>query len=384
MSGMRLAIDYTPAALQGAGIGRYTRGLVDALVQRLGDGDRVTLLLPRGEAPFARTAWPPGVQMKRLPLSDRWQTILWHRLRVPAPIEWWSGAIDIFHAPNFLLPPVRRARTLLTIHDLAFLVRPEYAFPDLRRFLENAVPRSVARADHILADSEASRQDAIRLFGLAPERVTVVGAGVEPRFRPLPDEAVAPVRAKYGLSEPFVLSVSTLEPRKNFDGLVRAFVQARRRARFPHHLVIAGKKGWLYEPIFRAVEEAGAEDIVHFLGFVPDEDLPALYNLADLFAFPSHYEGFGIPVLEALACGAPVVCTDTSSLPEVAGDAAMLIPTGDHEALVDALAHLLTDAEARLALSRKGPARAAQFTWEGAAERLLAVYRQVLGQTSAP
>ncbi len=379
MSGMRIAIDYTPAALQGAGIGRYTRGLVDALLPLLGDEDRLTLLYPREKARFGRTSWPEPVRVRRLPLPDRYQTILWHRLRAPLPVEWWTGDVDIFHAPNFLLPPVRRAKTLLTIHDLAFLVRPQYAFPDLRRFLERAAPRAIARADHILADSEASRQDAIRLFGLAPERVTVVGAGVEPRFRPLPRAATEAVRAKYGLDWPFALSVSTIEPRKNFDGLVRAFAQARRASGFPHHLVIAGGKGWLYEPVFRAVEEANAGDFVHFLGYAPDADLPALYNLADLFVFPSHYEGFGLPVLEALACGVATLCTDTSSLPEIAGDAAMLIPTDDHDALAAGLIRLLTDADARAELARRGPAQAARFTWDAAARKLWDAYQALMG-----
>ena len=372
---MKIAIDYTPAALQGAGIGRYTRGLVDALIPLLGAGDEVTLLYPRGDAPFARRAWPEQVRIRRLPLPDRYQTILWHRLRLPLPVEWLAGDVDIFHAPNFLLPPARRAKTLLTIHDLAFLVRPEYAWPDLRRFLEQAVPRSVARADHILADSEASKRDAMRLFGLPGERVTVVGAGVEPRFRPMNSDETADVRAQYGLDWPFVFSISTLEPRKNFDGLIRAFVRARREANLPHHLVIAGGKGWLYEDIFAAVEQEDAGDFVHFPGFVPDADLPALYNLADLFAFPSHYEGFGLPLLEALACGTPALASDVSSLPEIAGDAAMLIPADDAEALAAGLIHLLTDADARAALSRRGPGQAARFTWAAAARRLLDVYR---------
>ncbi len=374
---MRIAIDYTPAALQGAGIGRYTRGLVDALLPLLGNEDEVVLVMPREQGPFARREWPSQVRQRRLPLPERYQTILWHRAHLPLPVDWITGRVDIFHAPNFLLPPTRHARTLLTIHDLAFLVRPQYAYPPLRDFLEKAVPRSVARAHHILADSEASRQDAIRLFGLAPDRVTVVGAGVEPRFRPLPPSAVEPVRRRYGLDGPFVLSVSTLEPRKNFDGLVRAFAQARRAGGFPHHLVIAGGKGWLYEPIFEAVEELGVGDVVHFLGFVPDEDLPALYNAADLFAFPSHYEGFGLPVLEALACSTPILCTDTSSLPEITGDAAYLIPTDDQDALTEGLIQLLGDEALRQTLAQRGPARAASFTWHAAAQRLWEVYRRV-------
>lgn len=374
---IHIGIDYTSAALQGAGIGRYTRGLVDAILPLLSD-DQVTLLLPREETPHGRVEWPCNVRTRRLPLPDRFQTILWHRFRLPFYVELTTGNIDILHAPNFLLPPVRSAKKLLTIHDLAFLVHPEYAYPDLQRFLAKAVPRSIAAADHILADSEASKQDAIRFFDLRPEQITVVGAGVEPRFQPIEQAKLAGTREKYGLNWPFVFSISTLEPRKNFDGLIRAFAQARRKAAFPHHLVIGGGKGWLYEDIFKEVQRENASDYVHFLGYVNDVDLPALYNLADLFAFPSHYEGFGIPVLEAMACGTAVLCTDTSSLPEIAGDAACLIPTDDHSALVDALAQLLSDPAARIDLAARGPAQAAKWTWDVAAQRLLQVYKKLV------
>ena len=379
---MHIGIDYTPAALQGAGIGRYTRGLVDAVLPLLDADDQVALLFPHEVPRFARSVWPKNVRTRRLPLPDRYQTILWHRLRLPFYVELMTGALDIFHAPNFLLPPVRSAKKLLTIHDLAFLVHPEFAHPDLQRFLAQAVPRSIAAADHILADSEASKQDAMRFFRVPDERITVVGAGVDPRFRPAEpvggeQAKLAGTREKYGLNRPFVFSISTLEPRKNFDGLIRAFAEARRRAGFPHHLAIAGGKGWLYENIFAEVQRQNAGDFVHLLGFVDDADLPALYNLADLFAFPSHYEGFGIPVLEALACGAPVLCTDTSSLPEIAGDAARLIPTADHPALVDALSDLLTDETARAELAARGPAQASKWTWEAAAKRLRDVYHML-------
>ena len=372
---MHIGIDYTPAALQGAGIGRYTRGLVDAVLPLLDADDRVTLLLPGEDSRFARSAWPANVRTRRLPLPDRYQTILWHRLRLPFYVELMAGSLDIFHASNFLLPPVRSAKKLLTIHDLAFLVHPEFAHPDLQRFLARTVPRSIAAADHILADSEASKQDAMRFFNVPEERITVVGAGVEPRFRPEEPAELAGIREKYGLNWPFVFSISTLEPRKNFDGLIRAFAEARRKTGFPHHLVIGGGKGWLYENIFAEVQRQNAGDYVHFLGFVDDADLPDLYNLAELFAFPSHYEGFGIPVLEALACGTAVLCTDTSSLPEIAGNTAHFIPTKDHPALVDALSDLLTDETARLDLAQRGPAQAAKWTWDAAAERLLHVYQ---------
>lgn len=377
---MHIGIDYTAAILQGAGIGRYTRGLVEALPPLLGADDRLTLLCPRERSASTRLDWPTAVRRRRLPLPDRYQTILWHRLHAPMAVEFLTGPLDIFHATNFLLPPVRRAQTLVTIHDLAFLVRPQFAHPDLQRFLRQEAPRSLARADHILADSEASRQDAMRLFRLPPERITVVGAGVEARFRPLDIDSLSlcEITQRYKLpSKPFVLSLSTLEPRKNFDGLIRAFVTARQRTALDWHLVIAGNRGWLYEMIFSEVERLHASGFVHFPGFVDDADLPKLYNLADLFAFPSHYEGFGLPVLEALACGTPVLCTDTSSLPEIAGDAARLVPTGDEAALADALAELMTDPAARNELARRGPAQAAPWTWAAAAKRLVEVYHKL-------
>jgi glycosyltransferase involved in cell wall biosynthesis len=373
---MHIGIDYTPAALQGAGIGRYTRGLVNAVLPLL-NADQVTLLFPREHASHARTDWPENVRRVRLPFRDRYQTILWHRLRAPLYVEFLSGSLDIFHAPNFLLPPTRSARKILTIHDLAFLVHPEYAYPDLQRFLAKTVPRSIAAADHILADSEASKRDALRFFDLKSNQITVIGAGVEPRFHPLDEEELTGLGERYGLNWPFVFSISTLEPRKNFDGLIRAFAQARRKAAFPHHLVIAGGRGWLYKHIFEEVERQNAGEYVHFLGFVDDVDLPGLYNLADLFAFPSHYEGFGIPVLEAMACGTAVLCTDTSSLPELVGDAAYLIPTADQSALVDALADLLSDSSVRHQFADRGPFQAAAWTWDAAAQRLLHVYQTI-------
>lgn len=375
---MRIGIDYSPAALQGAGIGRYTRGLVDALLPLLAADDEVVLLVPAGALPFARRSWPRQVSLRRLPLSERILTIAWHRLRLPLPADWFSGPVDVFHAPNFLLPPLRRGKRILTIHDLAFFVTPQYAYPPLQRFLARAVPRSIAAADHVLADSQASKDDAMRLFGLRSQQITVVGAGVEARFRQLEPGQCAAVRQKLGLDWPFVLGLSTLEPRKNFDGLIRAFAQARRQAGFPHHLVIAGSKGWMSEPIFAEVQRQDVADVVHFLGFVPDEDLPALYNLADLFAFPSHYEGFGIPVLEAMACGTAVLCSDTSSLPEIAGDAAFLVPTDDAPALVAGLSLLLTDDRARAELAQRGPAQARRFSWQAAATQLYDVYQTLL------
>ncbi|MFQ5576205.1 MAG: glycosyltransferase family 4 protein [Anaerolineae bacterium] len=379
---MRIGINYTPALRQGAGIGRYTRGLVSALAT-LGAANRYTLVISR-DSPLDRLPpLPANFSLKTLPLSERALTILWHRFNLPLAIDRLAGPFDLFHAPDFVLPPLRRAPGLLTVHDLSFLMHPDGALPNLRRWLRQVVPRSIARARHVLADSHSTKLDLQRLLNVPPDKISVVGAGVEPRFAPVtaPD-VLARVRRTYRLPHHFILGLGTLEPRKNFTGLIDAFT--RLPADFSDvHLVIAGGKGWLYGPIFEAAAQSPAADRIHFTGFVADEDLLALYSLARVFAYPSHYEGFGIPVLEAMACGTPVVTANNSSLPEIAGEAALLIEAADTPALADALGRLCADDSLRRRCIRRGFDRVPLYTWPGAAQKLLAVYRQVIGPAAA-
>lgn len=372
---MRIVIDYTPAVHQGAGIGRHTRGLVQALAP-LATGHNVSLLVfGRGPQPIQS---PPSLPVRVSPVPNRWLTIAWQRLQLPLPVEWLSGATDLYHASDFVLPPLRRARSVLTVHDLSFLTVPEHADAGLRRYLSRVVPRSVARADRILADSVSTRNDLVQLLGVDPTRITVVYPGVEPRFQPQQDAAViARVRTRYSLGEqPFILGVGTLEPRKNWPGLIRAWTRLREHTGLPHRLVLAGGKGWLADGIFAAAAASPCRDDIVFTGFVDDADLPALYSAAATFAFPSWYEGFGIPVVEALACGTPVVCANNSSLPEAAGNAALLVAADDETALARALQRLLEDHTLRAKLRTAGFAQAARFTWTAAAATLWAAYEQ--------
>jgi glycosyltransferase involved in cell wall biosynthesis len=329
--------------------------------------------------PPNRDIWPANFTIRTTSVPARWLTAGWHRLRIPFPAERLAGHCDIFHSPDFTLPPLREARGVVTVHDLSFLRVPQCADPGLRSFLERAVPRSLERAARVLADSENTKKDLIELLNVAPERITVVPAGIEPRFCPVRDPVkLAEVRTRYKLPEWFILMVGTIEPRKNLSRLITAYGQLRRQTGLPHALVIAGKEGWLFQGIYDQVAKEGLTDHVLFPGFVDDADLPALYTLADLLAFPSLYEGFGLPPLEAMACGTPVVTSDNSSLPEAVGSAALLVNAEDTDGLTEAMARVLCDANLRVRLADMGRAQAARFTWSAAAHKLLDAYSQTV------
>ena len=364
----RIGIDYTSAVRQGAGIGRYTRGLVRALAER--DGTNQYVLFSAG-CP-AEANWPPNFSLRSLPLTDRHLAIIWQRLRLPLPVDLLTGRIDIYHSPDFVLPPVRRAKTVLTVHDLSFLRYPQCSSAPLLAYLMDAVPRSVRRADVILADSRSTQEDLVELLGVDPGRIRVVHAGVEERFVPLEDETEAKrVSGRYGITRPFILGLGTLQPRKNFVRLIRAYALLRQRYDLPHQLVIGGGRGWLYEEIDDAIRSLHLEGDVLLIGFVGDSDLPALYRAADVFAFPSLYEGFGLPVLEAMGCGTPVVTSAVSSLPEVAGDAALLIDPRDESALAEAMARVYRDPTLRQEMVERGRGRVGAFSWRRCAEKVL-------------
>ena len=378
---MRIAIDYTPAINQTAGIGRYTRSLVQALADIDAENEYVLFYAYSGrEKPPWRFADRPNFVEKAASVSDRTLAILWHRLRLPLPINLLVGNVAIYHATDFVLPPLRRTSGIVTVHDLSFILFPDHADSGLVTYLERAVPPSIRRAQLVLADSENTRNDIICLLDAEPESVEVLYAGVDRRFVVIDDEEyLDTVRQRHGLAWPFVLSVGTIERRKNLSRLVQAYGRLRSRREALPKLLIVGRRGWLYEDVFEAVADLALEDEVIFLGYVPEADLPALYNLAEVFVYPSLYEGFGLPPLEAMACGTPVVAANTSSLPEVLGDACLSVSPTDIDGLADAIDRVLSDTELRRSLRQKGLARAMRFTWEAAAQRLLELYRSAVG-----
>jgi glycosyltransferase involved in cell wall biosynthesis len=377
---LRIAIDYTSAVNQNAGIGRFVRQLVNAVVAN--DPTDSFLLLHANPNPGRVPNYPSGSNVTRrvLRVNERWTNILWHRLQVPIPADWLTGPIDLFHSPDFVMPPVQAARSILTVHDLAFLLYPECADARLRAYLEKVVPRSAMRADYVVADSENTRNDVICLLGVPPERVTVVPGGVDPVFQPVTDpERLAALRHTIGIDEttPYILFIGVIEPRKNLMGLIEAFDILKSRRSLPHKLVVAGRRGWLSDGTMDRADRSLYRSDIIFPGFIPDGELPTLYSAAEAFAFPSHYEGFGLPVLEAMACGTPVVASRASSLPEIVGDAGMQVDPNDPERLASALELLALNPEMRADFSARGQERAKLFSWEAAARVMLDVYHKV-------
>jgi glycosyltransferase involved in cell wall biosynthesis len=393
---MHIALDYTTGIYPGAGVARYTRSLVAALA-RLDADNRYSLFyanrgLPRGtpEEQQARALMKahPNFRGVAVPLSVRQMFAVWQRLRLPIPVDLFTGRCDLLHSPDFVSPPHRTGADIITVHDLSFLVVPECAEPGLAGFLSKTVPGAVRRADGIIAVSEQTKRDLVRLMGVAPEKVTVVHNGVDERFRAagrgeITDEQAqsARLRQELGLPERFILHVGTLEPRKNLVRLIEGYAQANSAMRGDEKvaLVLAGRKGWLYEPILAAGARVNSESAstgarVVFVDYVDERDLPLLYRMAEVFAYPSLYEGFGLPVAEAMSCGTPVFVSEDDALAEVVGKAALVVDARSVESIAGGISRLLGDADLRRALSDAGRARVARFTWETAAEQVLEVY----------
>ncbi len=369
-----IVVDVSPAVHHRAGLGRYAAELVKALIP----------LLPGRLAIFyhdARRAdlFPPldALPARPYPLSAkpwRLQVMLAHFFH--HPMDAFVGPARLFHATDHLLPPFRVLPSVFTLHDLIFRLYPETHMPLNRWFLTLMMPRFLRHADAVIAVSECTRRDAIRWYRIPEERIHVIYEGVDERFRPAPSEAVEAVRARYRLPDRFILYVGTIEPRKNLPTLFAAYRLLLER--WPDlGLVVAGKPGWLTGGTFRALRELGLEERVRFLGYVPDEDLPPLYSAAAVFVFPSLYEGFGLPPLEAMACGTPVVVSDVSALPEIVGEAGLRVPPGDPAGWAVALEAVLVDGSLRERLREAGLRQAARFRWSEVARRTLEVYEQV-------
>jgi len=372
---VRVALDARLLAYQSAGTATYIRGLLHGL-DELGAGPEVVVLASRKDS--NRSAWASH-PVRRLwtPCHHRWE-------RWSLGLELLRERFDVLHSPDFI-PPARLGRRwarVATVHDLAFLRYPELLTTESRRYY-GQIGRAVDEAERIIAVSEATRRDLLELVSAAAApRIAVIPEGVEPAFRRLDrDIATRQVSEAFGLAGPFFLFVGTREPRKNLARLVRAFGQFWAQAGQPEvTLAIAGSRGWLDDDVEQAADALGQR--CRLLDRVEQPDLVALYNAAVALVFVSLYEGFGLPALEAMACGCPVLASNTSSLPELLGDSGFLVDPLDEDAIAAALTLIWCDPELRAGLSDRGHARAGQFTWQTVGRQTAEVYRQAVACAS--
>ncbi|MBE9473050.1 MAG: glycosyltransferase family 4 protein [Chloroflexi bacterium] len=354
-----------------AGVHQY----IHHLLLHLGQADgrlRYTILLGEG-------VLPPDIALTSL--RSRWPTsraavrVLWEQLVQPWTLR--RIGAHLVHGPAFVGPLLAPCPVVITIHDLSFIRFPTLFRPANRLYLTVLTRLSARRARRLIAVSAHAAAETTRLLGVPSERIDVVYHGVDPAFHPLPADEVAVFRQRQGLPERFVLCVGTLEPRKNQTRLVEAFARIHDGQ---VKLVLVGGKGWLYDELFTRVEALGLSKEIIFPGYVMNDELPLWYNAATILAYPSLYEGFGMPVLEAQACGTPVLTSNVSSLPEAAGDAASMVDPYDVEALAAELDRLLTDKLLRHELRKRGLAHASQFTWPLMAQETADVYRRALAE----
>lgn len=379
---MRIGFDARLVYYQQAGIGQYILHLLHGLARLFqpgGDGQA----LDGYELWVLRSRKAPPLELPNWVHQAKVWTPSHHRLESAAVrTELLGKRLALLHSPDFIPPFGGRFRSVITIHDLNFLYYPQFLTPESARYY-GQIDRAVKCADHILTDSFWTRDDVINRLHVPSERVTAVHLAANPVFRPITDrQEVRQTTTRYGLPQGFIIFVGTLEPRKNLPTLLKAIRQLHDRGNNVH-LAIVGRKGWLYEEIFSTVTELKLTEHVHFLENVSDKDLARLYNAAGCLALPSYYEGFGLPPLEAMACGTPVVVSDRGSLPEVVGDAGLLINPDEPESLSEALSRVLEDSVLRASMRQRGIKRSSEFSWAKAARQTMAVYDSVLGTAQA-
>jgi glycosyltransferase involved in cell wall biosynthesis len=361
---VRIAIDARTIAAPKTGDRTYCLNLVRALAEV--DTENEYHLCTASQSPLA-DGLGRTMRQEVIPASPAWT---WTPIQFPRALR--RLAASVAHVQYFI-PPIAPCPVVTAIHDISFHRHPEW-FPLKHRTLLNLlVPVAARNAARVIVGSAHTRDELVTCYDLPPEKVVVTPYAADPIYAPIPaDQAREAVAKRFGVRDAYVLAVGVIQPRKNLPRLVRAF--ARVADQFPHRLLLVGKQGWAAEELLAAIDLARLAERVQFTGYVADADLPALYAAADLFVYPSLYEGFGLPTLEAMACGTPVLTANTTSLPEVVGDAAVTVDPSDEAAIASALEELLRSPERRAALRERGLARAALFSWHETARRTLAVY----------
>lgn len=355
---MKIAIDTQTTLGQKSGFGFYVENLVENLKAVDSDNEYV-LIAPKVEKDFSTI-----------------QRFIWDQFTFPSLAK--QAKVDILHQPCFSAPLLYSGKIVITIHDLISHFFPKNIPGGSRFYFSKWMPLTYRKAAKIIAISENTKRDIISLLNIPEDKIVVIQSAVSEHYRPIENKTVlAKIKEKYGTGERYILDVGTLEPRKNLQFLVKAFNLAIKKGHLDCNLVLTGKKGWYYEGLFDLIKSLKLEKRVILPGYVPDEDLPLLYNAADLFCFPSLYEGFGFPPLEALSCGTPVIAANNSSLPEVIGDAGILLDLDDEKLWADNIIEVMTNAKLREELSRKGLLQAKKFSWKKTARQTAEVYKSL-------
>ncbi|MEI8120551.1 MAG: glycosyltransferase family 1 protein [bacterium] len=371
---MRICVDIQAAVSQRAGVGRYARTLVEHLGPLALPEDELRLFFfdfrRRGldftcpGAQLSPTRWIPGQYAQQA----------WKRFHWP-PFDWFSGQADVFHFPNFTIPPLSHGKAVVTIHDMSFLRYPAFAEKRNLEYLTSVIHETARRADAIIAVSEFGKREIEECLGVAPDKVSAIHLGISPHCARQPLTAVNALRKQLHLARPYLLTVGTIEPRKNLPFMLEVF---ERLDEFDGDLVIAGMPGWKVEPIMDRMQQSPKRDRIRYLNYLPDGQLSSLYSGAELFLITSFYEGFGFTPLEAMACGTPVVSSAGGSLPEVLGDAAIIVPEFKSEAWATAIQSLLADTTRRDRLSLQGVNQASGYSWQDTARKTWDVYRKAV------
>jgi glycosyltransferase involved in cell wall biosynthesis len=318
---------------------------------------------------------------RHVPFPTRGVYALWRVFGHPK-VDSFLGGVEVYHATNYFLPPTKSARRVLSVHDVAFLAVPDLTSPKVTGIFSRNIRRFVHEADAVLTGSESTKSDLVRFLEVDPAKIRVTPYAVDEDFVPMaPDAAAAYLAKTYGIHGPFLLFVSTLEPRKNVPVLLQAFSRLVRE--LPHRLVLVGAIGWRADAVFETLKRLRLSDRVVHVGYVKSHaELPAFYCAADALVFPTLYEGFGFPILEAMRCGCPVITCRNSSVPEVAGEAALYVDAEDVDGIADSVRRVLKDKGLREMLVARGREQAQRFSWDRCAEMTLAVYRDLAGAPS--
>jgi glycosyltransferase involved in cell wall biosynthesis len=368
---MKIGIDAHTIGNQLTGNEVYITNLIRNLA-KIDNKNRYTLYFTKSNALNRNFINQPNFQLKLIKPN-------YPLLRIPLifPMELWRNYIDLLHV-QYIAPPICPCKFVVTIHDTSYEFYPQF-FKATERFrLAWIMPYMAKKAVKIFTVSENSKKDIINLYKVDPEKVVVTCDAVNENFKPIRQGMLLEkIKNKYKLSHNFILYVGNLQPRKNLSGLIKAYCRLKKDQNIKHKLVIVGQKAWLYSDIFNIAKDLMIEDEIIFTGYVQDEDLLLLYNAADVFVYPSFYEGFGLPVLEAMACGTPVITSNTSSFPEVVGDAGLMVNPYEINEIAKAIYDVIVNSELKKKLSKKGLQRAKLFSWEDTARKTLKIYEEV-------